>query len=254
MKKAVFYIILLFVLSPLLAIAYLSVVAAWSFPELLQANYTLMYWESLLEEGNMLTYSLGLSLLISGVIALSGTVFGYFVSKELMFHSKQNGLVQLAFYPYLIAPVVFGAMLQFYFVRWGLTGTLGGVLLAQALFILPYSVLIMSTFWTERIRQLAFQAASLGASNRLVNKEILFPMARPWLLLCLVQCFLISWFEYGITQLIGVGKVATLTIRTMFFVREANPHQAALAACLMILPVLLLLMINQRLIVKKRPA
>ncbi len=254
MKKGIFYIVLLFVVSPLMAIGYLSVVSAWSFPALLRAEFTLAFWGGLLDANNTLTKSLLLSLFISSVIALSGTLFGYFVSKELMFHRKRGGLVQLAFYPYLIAPVVLGAMLQYYFVRWGLTGTLIGVLLAQALFILPYSVLIMSTFWTERIRQLAFQASSLGATNRQVNISVLLPMARPWLLLCLVQCFLISWFEYGITQLIGVGKVDTLTIRTMHFVGEANPHQAALAACLMILPILLLLIINQRLIAKKRPA
>ncbi|TRX52206.1 ABC transporter permease [Fulvivirga sp. M361] len=253
MKNQLRHIVLIFVLSPFLTVVYLSLVSGWSFPDLWQANFTLRFWKSLLESGSGLLDSLRLSLFISFSIALLATAFGFFVSKQLMFWQRYQALLQLAFYPYLIAPVILGAMLQYYFVRWGLTGTLLGVFLAQTLFVLPYSVLLMATFWTDRIRQIAFQASSLGASNRQVNASVLFPMARSWLLLCFVQCFLISWFEYGITRLIGVGKVDTLTIKVMHFVQEANPHYAALAACLMILPLLVVLVINQRLITNRNP-
>ncbi|MCB0682427.1 MAG: ABC transporter permease subunit, partial [Saprospiraceae bacterium] len=121
----------------------------------------------------------------------------------------------------------------------------------QVLFVFPYGLLFLSTFWNDRLKQTAFQATTLGASSWQLYRSVLIPMARPWLFICFVQCFLISWFEYGITQLIGVGKVPTLTIRTMQYVREADPHQAALASCLMVLPVLLLLVVNQRLFLKR---
>lgn len=204
-----------------------------------------------MDSSNGLFVSFLLSIFISGSIAVLATLFGYFISRQLLFDKNQSRFIQLAFYPYLIAPVILGAMLQFYFVRFNLTGTTLGVFIAQAFFIFPYSVLLLSTFWNDKIRQLAFQAKSLGATDRQVNQQVLFPMARPWILLSLVQCFLISWFEYGITQYIGVGKVETLTIRAMNFVKEANPHQAALSACLMILPVLLILVINQQLLTKR---
>lgn len=237
-----------------MAIVYLSIVSAWTFPDLWDAHFTLEYWQKLFQRESDLLGSLLLSIFISSVISIAASTFGFLISRELMFNQKKQRLIQLAFYPYLIAPVVLGAMMQFYFVRWNLAGTLMGVLLAQALFIFPYSVLLMSTFWTDRIRQIAFQASSLGASDWMVNKTILIPMARPWLLLSLVQCFLISWFEYGITQLIGVGKIETLTIKAMFYIKEASPHQAALAACLSVLPVIIILFINQQLIFKRRPA
>lgn len=226
-------------------------VSAWSYPQLWSARFTTNNWLGLFRADNPLLHSLLLSLSVSVTIAVTATVFGFTVSKQLLFSEKYQKWVRLAFYPYLIAPVVLGSMLQFYFVRLGLTGTLGGVLLAQALFILPYSVLLIATFWSDRVRQLAFQASSLGASSWQVNRTVLLPLARPWLVLCLVQCFLISWFEYGITRVIGVGKVPTLTIQAMHFVKEANPHQGALAACLMILPVLLVLVANQHLLIKR---
>jgi putative spermidine/putrescine transport system permease protein len=250
MNRAGRYLLWLFIWLPLLTVGYLSLVTAWQFPRLWDAPFTLAHWQSLLAGGDGLAYSLGLSLLISGSLAVLGTAFGFWVSRELCFRMPAGGWLKLAYYPYLIAPVVLGAMLQFYFVRWNLTGSILGVMGAQALFILPYSVLLLSTFWSEHIRKLALQAGSLGASSREVNRRILLPLARPWLLLSLVQCFLISWFEYGITQLIGVGKVPTLTIQVMHYVKEANPHQAALAASLMILLLLFVLLANRRLLTK----
>lgn len=245
------YIVPLFVVLPLISIIYLSLVSVWTFPDLLDAQFTGKVWGGLFTGNAALLASFGLSLFISGTLAVVATAFGYFISKFLLFELRKRSWIQLAFYPYLIAPVILGAMLQFYFVRWGLTGTVAGIMIAQAFFILPYSVLLLSTFWTEQLRQLAFQAYSLGANSQQVNREILFPMAKPWLLLSLVQCFLISWFEYGMTQLIGVGKINTLTISTMRYVKEADPHQAALSACLMIIPVLIILVINQRLFRKR---
>ncbi len=251
MKKSLFYLIGLLLVLPLLTILYLSVVTNWSFPQLWQSDFSLRYWSALFYASDGLAGSFGLSLAISTGIATMATAFGFILSKQLMFDTKQSKLIQLAYYPYVIAPVVFGSMLQFYFVRLGLTGSIAGVLFGQILFVFPYAVLLQSTFWNDRVKQTAFQATTLGASEKQLFQTVLFPMARPWLVICFVQCFLISWFEYGITQLIGVGKVATLTIKTMQFVKEANTHLAALSACLMVLPVIALLIINKKLFLKR---
>ncbi|MDX1591815.1 MAG: hypothetical protein R3283_07625, partial [Balneolaceae bacterium] len=56
----------------------------------------------------------------------------------------------------------------------------------------------------------------------------------------------ISWFEYGLTQFIGVGKVQTLTVMVYRYVSEANPYLAALAGVLLILPPITLLLINRK--------
>jgi putative spermidine/putrescine transport system permease protein len=82
------------------------------------------------------------------------------------------------------------------------------------------------------------------------------PLAKSTLLLCFFQCFLISWFEYGLTHFIGAGKVKTLTVSVFSYVNEANPFLAALAGFLLILPSVLLLLANKKLIFKtsnKRP-
>ena len=248
MNKGLYITTVMVLIAPLLALIYLSVVGQWEYPKLLDNGFTLRHWVELIAADFGLGPSLGRSVLLAISMATLCSVLGFSLSRKI---SENKSLLGLAFYPYLIAPVVFGAMLQFYFVRMGINGTLVGVGLAQFLFIFPYSVLLFSTFWNDRVRQTAFQATTLGASDWKVLQTVLVPMALPWILLCFVQCFLISWFEFGITQLIGLGKVETLTIRTMWFVKEANPHLAAVSSLLMVLPLLVLLIFNRSLFLKR---
>ena len=251
MKRSLYTVTALLLLIPLLVITYLSWVTAWQYPQLVNSHYTTHNWSLLFNSNNQLASSLLLSILISSSIATIATAFGFVVSNSILLKKRSTFLLSLAYYPYLIAPVVFGAMLQFYFTWLGLTGSLAGIILAQLLFILPHSVLFLSTFWNDHIRQTAFQATSLGATSGQVYRTLLIPMAKPWLFICFAQCFLISWFEYGMTQLIGVGKVQTLTILTMQFIREANPHIAALAAILLVLPPLTLWVINRKIFLQQ---
>ena len=245
------YILMGLLVLPLLAVLYLTFVSSWTYPRLWDHSFTFAHWTSGIYLSGSLMAGLWLSLLIAMVMGVSATGLGFLFSWQIALHARKSLLIHFSYYPYLIAPVVLGAMLQFYFVRLGLTGTLVGVMLAQFIFILPYGVLVLSTFWNDRIRQTAFQAATLGATSQQVFRTILLPMAKPWLFICFLQCFLISWFDYGITQMIGIGKVSTLTIQTMVFIREANPRLAALAASLLVGPLVVLLVIKSKIFLKE---
>lgn len=251
MRKIIYISTGFLLLFPLLVLAYLSVVTNWSFPQLINGHFTLTYWLATFSSSNELLSGFVTSFFIAISIASLATALGFVVSLYIMFHKYQQKLVPLAFYTYLISPVVFGAMLNYYFIRMDLTGTLTGVLFAQWLYIFPYSILLFSTFWNERVKQLAFQSFTLGASKTQSFIKILIPLAKPWLLLCFIQCFLISWFEYGITKVIGLGKISTLTTETMKFINEANPHLAAVSAGLMIFPLLLIFVMAQFVVTKK---
>jgi len=248
LKRMITYSLIIFILLPFLAVLYLSLVSKWMFPDLLNATFTRQYWAALFTEENTLLESFYLSVSVAFILSVIATLFGFWMSKFILLRLQLASWLQLAFYPYLIAPVILGVMLQYYFVRLGLSGSLVGVMLAQSFFILPYSVLLFSSFWSHKVKSTVFQAITLGASEDQVNKRIILPMARPWFVLSFMQCFLISWFEYGITQVIGVGKIRTLTIQTMHFIKEANPHQAALSAMVLIIPVVALFTISYSLL------
>jgi putative spermidine/putrescine transport system permease protein len=231
---------------------YLTLVKAWAFPSLLAGvEWTGQHWQVLWAGQEGWWAVLWRSVCLSGGLASLATALGFVWSKHLLLAQRREAWLSWALYPYVLSPVVLGAMLQYYFVRLGLTGQFWGVFLAQAFFIFPYAVLLMASFWTEDLGRMALQARSLGATEGQLNCSLLLPLARPWLQLTWLQCFLASWFEYGLTQWLGLGKVETLALRSMQYLREANPHLAALAALLMILPLLLIWWFNERLLARR---
>lgn len=231
---------------PLAILIWLSVVKQWAYPQLWDSLFTLDNWKMLASGSQGLGASLWKSLALSSGISVVCTFASLLVSQAIEGSAWRRALRTIAYYPYLIAPVVLGTMLQYYFLQWGITGSWIGVGIAQLLFVFPYSTIVFSGFWTPRVLELHEQATNLGSSAYQTWTKITLPMASKWIVLCLFQCFLISWFEYGITQVIGVGRVPTLTIKVVQLVREANPHLAAIASVLMLLPPLLLLLINKR--------
>lgn len=246
MRQALYITTGIFLVLPVVALVLISLVSNWAYPALFDSDFSFLNWAATLAgsgnlAGSFLT-SAGISLGIAGL----STSAGFLMSRYIMYHPWRRTLISFAYYPYLIAPVVLGVLWRYFFLQGNLTGTIGGVMLAQFLFVFPYAVLFFSGFWTNRIQEMEQQATTLGANKAQVLGRILIPAGKPWLLVCFFQCFLISWFEYGITQVIGIGKVATLTVRTMQFVKEANPHYAGVAACLMVLPLILLLLVNRR--------
>jgi putative spermidine/putrescine transport system permease protein len=70
-------------------------------------------------------------------------------------------------------------------------------------------------------------------------------------MLCFFQTFLFSWFEFGLTNMIGVGKVQTLTVRVYGFLQEANPFLAAVSSLLLMIPPFVLLLINRHFVYRK---
>jgi putative spermidine/putrescine transport system permease protein len=244
-RRSLTTLLALCLLLPLLILLYLSVLRQWAFPALLDVPWTMQQWTDAASAGGLLG-SLLLSVALSGSLAVLATAAGFVISRQLMSHPRAKILLSLAYYPYLIAPVILGVMLQYYFIRLGITGTLSGVMLAQFLFVFPYAVLYFAAFWTPRIRDMEGQSLTLGATQGQTFRRVLLPAARSWLALCAFQCFLLSWFEYGMTQYVGIGKVGTLTVRTMQYIKEANPHLAAVAACMMLLPLLLFPLLNRQ--------
>lgn len=250
LRRFSYGILTVLILFPMLSLIYLSMVGEWSFPQLLDTQYTIQNWSNAFQGTDGLLNSFWISLFIALTIGLIATLCGFLVCRAIMYHRRHSLLLSLAYYPYLIAPVILGVMLQFYFIKLGVMGTLPGVMLAHFLFIFPYAVLFFAGFWTHQTRAIEGQAMTLGANRWQVFSKVLFPMAKNWLYICFFQSFMISWFEFGVTQYVGIGKVSTLTVRTMQYVKEANPHIAAVAACLMVLPLMAFLLLNRRFLLR----
>ncbi len=212
----------------------LSFVERWGTTELLPGALTLRWWRSLV--GGDLGASLGVSVAVSLLVALVSTVGGFAAARFVAYSPRRRWWLFVAYAPFVLSPVMLGVCLMYLYLRLGLAGHVVGVVAAQTIFALGFSTVFFTAFWTEKVRAYEGLAATLGAGRRLTLARVLLPLARGLLVLCFFQAFLLSWFQYGLTLLVGQGKVQTLPLKVFNYLNEANPYVAALAACLLILP------------------
>ena len=154
---------------------------------------------------------------------------------------------QIALLPFTASPIVLGVCLLWVFLKLGLTETILGVGLAQVALASSFATVYCADFWAGPLRDLEGAARTLGAGPAALYARILWPLSRRALALCFLQVFLISWFQYALTWLIGGGKVVTLTVRVFELLGEANLRYAATAALVLMLPAMAALALMRRL-------
>jgi putative spermidine/putrescine transport system permease protein len=236
---------------PFLFLLLLSLTNHWQFPDLVPVQLGLRNWFALFSVNSDLFAGLLLSLAISLSVAFLATGIGFITSRAVAFHPRNYQLLFAAYFPYILSPVIYAACIYFFFVKFGLAGSVGGVILAQFTIAYPFSVILFSGYWSNRLNSMEQLSATLGGNAFQTFFRVIIPVSRSMLLVCFFQTFLISWFEYGLTTIIGVGKIQTLTVKVFQYIREANPYYAAVASCLLILPPAILLWLNKTYVFKK---
>lgn len=229
---------------PVAYVLLLSMVERWSalvpFPEVV----SLRWWREIGARG--LSESLVLSMVLSAGVATVATAGGFAAARFVRYARRPRLWLFVAYAPFVLSPVLVGVCLMYLYLRLGVAGTVAGVMLAQFAFALGFATVFFTSFWSGRVRDYEGLAQTLGASPLDVLWRVSWPLARGLVLLCFFQTFLLSWFQYGITLLVGQGKVQTLPLRVFNHLNEANPYVAAVAACLLVLPPVLLLFVNRR--------
>jgi putative spermidine/putrescine transport system permease protein len=249
-KSVVLCVLVLLVIFPFAYLVLLSMASGWRYPQIVPTNFNLNNWRFIFGTEVGLMNSFLSSMLISISVAVVSTTCGFLISKTVFYHPKARVLNLLTYFPYVLAPVVFAACLSYFFLKLGLFGNITGVIVAQFLITFPYALLFFSSFWSKKIKSYEDLTATLGGSRMQTFQKVILPLAKSMLLICFFQTFLISWFEYGLTSIIGIGKVQTLTIKVFLFIKEANYFYGALACCLLIFPPVVLLYLNKRYVFK----
>lgn len=241
----------LLVLFPFVYLVLLSLASDWRFPDIIPSYIGFKNWIKVLGSEAGLLQSFFISVLISLLVAIISTFSGFFISKAVFYHPKKRILTLFTYFPYILAPVVFAVCLSFFFLKLGLFGNVTGVIVAQFLITFPYALIFFGSFWNKKVKNYENLVATLGGTTWQTYTKVLLPLAKGLLLICFFQTFLISWFEYGLTSIIGIGKVQTLTVKVFLFIKEANYYYGALSCCLLIFPPVVLLYFNKKYIFKK---
>ena len=240
------YLLAAWCLFPVVLLFILSLSINWVYPDVLPLKFTFAHWKVFLLDSRILQRSFLNSLVIAFFVALVSTSLGFISSKYIAYHKRRNLLLTITYFPFVLSPVIFAICLKYYFLKSGLAGNLTGVIIAQLIVTYPYSTIFFISFWNNNIKYFNNLAYTLGSSTVYNYQKIILPLAKSFLLTCFFQCFIISWFEYGLTNVIGYGKVQTLTIKVFQYIGEANIFYAALSSCLLIIPPIFLLWINKR--------
>ncbi len=239
-------------LLPFGLLALWSIADQWRFPEVWPA-LTGRHWQTLLLSGQPLTVSLLRSLTIAVPVAILSTATGFLLSHVIAHHKQRHTLLFITYLPYVVAPVILAGLIYLHYLTFGLAGTAAGVVLGHLLLTIPYATLLFTAFWTPRIASFEGMAQTMGANRWHLIRHVWWPLGKRLIFTGLFQTFLISWFEFGLTRLLGTGKVATLPVLVYQFTQEANPYLAAVACLLLMVPPAVLLGFNKLFLFTKLP-
>lgn len=251
MKKLMLAVFLALLLLPFAYLPLLSLAGHWRYPLLLPEGLGLANWRLALGPGSGVGRSVWLSGLLSVGVAALVTAGGFVLGKVIAAHSRRAQFQAIAYLPYAFSPVVYAYCLQFFFLKADLSGSLAGVLLAQVLLFLPFGVLFFVSHWDGRLRAMEQLTFTLGGSRRDAWLRVLIPVSKRALLTVFFQSFLLSWFDYGLTSVIGLGQVPTLSVLVWQYIGEANPFFAAIGSCLLVFPPVVLLFLNRRVVFRE---
>ena len=247
-SKAIVFTLGFLFLFPFVFFLFLSLASKWHYPSLWPEQFSKDAWKLIFSAQSGISSSFGVSFFISSIVALVSTSAGYLCSKFIAYHPYKNTLLFLSYGTYILSPVIYAAIIYYFFILLNLTGTITGVIAGQFIIVFPFAIIFFSSFWNNQLKSLEQLVNTLGGNRWQRYSNLLLPLSKNILLVCFFQTFLISWFEYGLTSFIGVGKVTTLTLKVFEYVQEANPHYAALSSFLLVVPPLILLWANKRFI------
>lgn len=235
---------------PFVWLPFMSLFSDWKYPNVFPNNLDFQQWVLFFNGQQDVRCSFFLSLFIAITTAGTSTALGFGLARLVSYNRRRKLGVFWSLLPVTISPVLFATILAFYFNVTGMAGTVPGVIIAQLLIAIPFSIIYFTAFWSPRVADMEQLAATLGSRPSQTFRKVVLPYARPFLLVCFFQTFIISWFEYGLTSVIGAGQVQTLTLKVYLYVQEASPSLAALAATLLIIPPALLLWFNRQYVFK----
>lgn len=246
----------LWLVLPLVPLAIWSVAHGWRFPDLLPRDWSLKAWSYALSAPSGVLASLWITTWIALATTALAALVGVPAGRALGLHDfRGKRLVMLLLLaPALVPAIAIAPGLHGVFLRLGLTGGTGGVILAHLIPTLPYMVLIMAAVFSRFDTAHEDQARSLGARPWQVWWHVTLPAIRPGLMTACLFAFLVSWSQYLLTLVIGGGRVQTLPLTLFSFASAGRNDVTGAIALIYILPGLLVLALTARHLTGRHPA
>ncbi|GIW35216.1 MAG: ABC transporter permease [Meiothermus sp.] len=188
----------------------------------------------------------------AGVVALGlplAAPLGYALARyNLGGHALRFGVLATQMLP----PIVLALPLFALFRAVGLSGSLGGLIIAYLAFALPFMTWLLMGFFRTFPRELEEAARVDGAGFLYIFTRIVLPLSAPGLFAAGVMGFLLSWNEFLLALLLSGRESQTVPVALSTFITQRGVLFAQVAAgvVLAVLPVALLARIIDRYLVE----
>lgn len=202
LRYLVLALILLFLLFPLywsILTSFKTNMQAYQFPPtLLVQNPTVQAYVKLFTENAEFFVYYRNNFLVSGLTAGFTTAVailaGYALSR---FHFRWNAMVAGVLYASQMFPIV-SRMISLYGLlgRVNLLNTLTGLTLALIATMVPFTTMLMSSFFDSVPMDIEEAARIDGASRMQVMTRVVVPLVKPGLISVLIYSFLMTWDDY----------------------------------------------------------
>lgn len=202
LRHLVLALILLFLLFPLywsILTSFKTNMQAYQFPPtLLVQNPTVQAYVKLFTENAEFFVYYRNNFLVSGLTAGFTTAVailaGYALSR---FHFRWNAMVAGVLYASQMFPIV-SRMISLYGLlgRVNLLNTLTGLTLALIATMVPFTTMLMSSFFDSVPMDIEEAARIDGASRMQVMTRVVIPLVKPGLVSVLIYSFLMTWDDY----------------------------------------------------------
>jgi putative spermidine/putrescine transport system permease protein len=234
------------IVGPLTSLAVWSLAERWTFPSAWPQRFGLRYWQRVASGDFLEPLRLGVVIaVIVTVVALAMAIpLGYALAR-LAFPGRTAVLLLFLLpqaFPQL--PVFASATREFY--RFGLAGTIPGVVLVHLAGGLVFAVWTMTAVFRSIAPELEEAAWNLGASTTRAFLGVSLPLALPGIVASAVLVFLYSLDEFTGTLLVGAPFVTTLPVYMYTASLGYELQIASVTAIVLMVPGALLLLLLER--------
>ena len=243
-KRLYIVLILIFLYAPILTLMVLSFNEGRSMGK--WDGFSLRWYAEMLEDEairDALVNTFVIALVSSAVSTVIGTAACFAIQK--MKARTRSVLLALNNIPLLNADIVTGLSLLLSFIAFGISLSLGTVILAHITFSIPYVILSV----LPKVKQLGntyYEAAlDLGASPAYAFRKVILPEIRPDLLAGFLLAFTMSVDDFIVTHFTRGAGVNTLSTLIYGQVRIGiRPTMYALSTVVFVLVLVLLVLAN----------
>jgi multiple sugar transport system permease protein/putative spermidine/putrescine transport system permease protein len=195
---------------------------------------------------NAFVTSFTIATLVTLLCAALGLPTGFALGRRPVKLRKLLELMVLT--PLMLPSIVLATGLGSIFIRMGLSQTVAGVVLAQAVVVLPFMIRIVSATVGGVPQDVIDAARNLGATPLAMTRHVLIPMVAPGLFAGALLTFIGSLEEFILTFVVGMPTVQTLPILLWAYLggRSSILTYAAVVSLALLIPTLVMLFVVER--------